>query len=440
MKTPRRDFLMTAFMGAGATAIHSVWTRLAAAAQNPAGAAGSVAILAQVQADLERHAAFGDKLSGSSGDNATAEWIAGRLRGSGYDVNVSEFDAPYYVGRTGRFTVGKVSAEISAQPVVITTGTQGLSAPVALVENQVGNVQGRIALFVLPPGRHAALFPDRGIGRTVKQIAEAGAVAIVIVTSGPSGEVGFLNVPLQPFVPVPLALLAPKHAAPLVEAARSGGTATLVIEGDSTRRPCQNIVGRIKKDDRWIVLSTPRSGWGPCVAERGTGTAAFLELAAWAPRAFPDVSVFVMNTGGHEYFFAGSHEVVDQAPPPEKTLVWAHIGATLGARAAQEVDGKLVMLDTPDPGGSVMATDEVRAAAAAGFAGLGNLARPGAVRPGAGELGDFTQRGYKTAFAMIATHSWFHTAADTLERTNASLVVPILEAHRKTIELLVAGR
>ena len=34
-----------------------------------------------------------------------------------------------------------------------------------------------------------------------------------------------------------------------------------------------------KIDGRWIAISTPRSGWYGCVAERGTGTVAFLELA-----------------------------------------------------------------------------------------------------------------------------------------------------------------
>ena len=84
------------------------------------------------------------------------------------------------------------------------------------------------------------------------------------------------------------------------------------------------------------------------MGERGTGTAVFLELADWAMRRFPALSIFVMNTGGHEYMFAGSHRVLHLAPPPPATVAWAHIGATLAARDAVERNGTLVMLDTAD--------------------------------------------------------------------------------------------
>ena len=41
------------------------------------------------------------------------------------------------------------------------------------------------------------------------------------------------------------------------------------------------------------------------------------------------------------------------------------------------------------------------------------------------------------AFAVIGIHRWFHTVEDTLERTDARLLVPVLRAHQRTIELLV---
>ena len=39
---------------------------------------GDAATVARIDADLVRHAGFGDKFSGSEGDRATAAWIAGR--------------------------------------------------------------------------------------------------------------------------------------------------------------------------------------------------------------------------------------------------------------------------------------------------------------------------------------------------------------------------
>src|SRR6185436_9975700 len=232
--------------------------------------------------------------------------------------------------------------------------------------------------------------------------------------------------------------LAPKHADAFVAAARAGAQATLVVDGDATHRPCKNVVGRLGRGARWIGISTPRSGWYDCVGERGTGTAVFLDLAAWVARRFADHSVFVMNTGGHEYFFAGSHRVIGDGPPPDATAVWAHVGATLAARDADERDGRLEMLDTADPQRSLMTTDNVRDLAASAFQGLSGLAQPTPIRAQAGELSAFTDRGYARAFAAIGQHRQFHTVRDTIDCVDARLLVPVLAAHRKMIELVVA--
>jgi hypothetical protein len=401
---------------------------------------GGAPLTAQVQADLVRHAELGPKFSGGPGDHATAQWIAGELRQTGYEVERSTFEAPFFVKRAARLECGAESAEVVPQAPVVTTGARGVAGSLALLEGEaaVGDLTGRIALVVAPFARHAALFANRGIGRTVTEAARRGAAAIVIVTTGPSREAVALNAPEQPFVAVPTAVLAPKHADAFVAAARSAAQATLVVDGDATHRPCPNIVGRLERGARWIAISTPRSGWYDCVAERGTGTAVFLDLADWAARRFPDHSVFVMNTGGHEYFFAGSHRVIGAGPPPEATAVWAHIGATLAARDAQERDGRWVLLDTADPQRSLMTTDNVRELAAQAFRGLSGLAEPGPIRAQAGELSAFTDRGYARAFAAIGVHRWFHTEKDTIDCVDARLLVPVLAAHRKMIELVVA--
>jgi hypothetical protein len=433
MRPTRRRVLSSIAYGTAATAVPLLRPRFAVAQED-------AAVIRQLDADLAKHASFGEKFSGGPGDRATADWIAGRLRGSGYRVIESTFDAPFFVKRAARLTAGGATADVIPQaPVVVTTG-RGVTAPLTLVEDAVGDVRGRIVLFVTPFARHAALFAQRGIGKMVVEAAKAGAAAIVIVTTGPSGEAVALNAPEQPFVPVPTAVLAPKLEAPFVAAARSGAPATLVLDGDATHRPCKNIVARLARGERWLAISTPRSGWFDCVGERGTGTAVFLELADWARKRFADLSVFLMNTGGHEYFFAGSHRVLHEAPPAGSTLAWAHIGATLAARDAEQRDGKLVMLDTVDPGRTLMTTTAARAAVTEAFAGLAGLTEPVAVRPQAGELSTFTDLGYDRAFAVLGQHNWFHTVEDTLERVDAKLLAPVLRAHQRTIELLIGAR
>jgi len=435
LRATRREVLNGIVSGLGAGALPLL------SASRAGAQTGGAALTTKLHADLVQHAAFGDKFSGGPGDLATAEWIAQRLRDSGYGVEESEFAAPYFVRRAARLTSGSAAVDVVPQAPVVPTSSAGITAPLALVETETvdASVRGRIALVVAPFARHAALFADRGIGKTVVEATRQGAVAVLVITTGPSGEAVALNAPEQPFVPVPAAVLAPKQAAPFTTAARAGASATLVLDGEATQRPCRNVVARIERGARWLALSTPRSGWFGCVGERGTGTAVFLALADWAARRFPELSVFAMNTGGHEYFFAGSHRVIDQAPEPKDTQVWAHIGATLAARDAEQRDGRLIMLERADPQRSLMTTPAVRALAAQAFAGLTGLDAPVAVRPQAGELSTFTDRGYANAFAVIGQHSWFHTVEDTLERVDAELLAPVLGAHQRLIERVVAG-
>jgi hypothetical protein len=433
--TTRRSLLGGALSATGIGAVAALPHRVLA----QDGDAGAVS---RLDADLETHASFGPKFSGGPGDHATADWTADRLRRIGYEVGVTEFDAPFFVPRTTEIRVASRAIELVAQAPVLVSGSDGVRASLALIDGdaEVGDLRDRIAVIVAPFARHAALFPTRGIGRTVVSAAAAGARGIVLVTTGPSGEAVALNCPDDgPFVPVPLAILAPKLADPVVDAARSGAEATLVIDGDATRMPCKNVIGNLERGPTWVAMSTPRSGWYQCVAERGTGQAAFLEIAAWLARDHPELSVFLMNTGAHEYFFAGSHRVVDQAPPPERTLAWAHIGATLAARDAVDVDGRWVMVDRVDPERRTMATEKARDAVIASFAGLEGLENPGVVQSQAGELSTFTDMGFDKAFACIGQHRWFHTTGDTIDCVDARLLLPVVRAHQATIARLVGA-
>lgn len=392
-------------------------------------------VTARLAASLTRHASFGIKRSASPGDLATAAWVAEDLGGLGYNVRMMDFDAPFLVERSLWFATEDFGADVQAQTPCRMTGPRGVTAPMTLIRTQAdaANTRGKLAVLVLASGRHAALGRgNAGIGTIVNAAAGAGAVGVVIVTTGASGEAILLNVPEEPGLPLPVAILAPKLAAPFEQGALAGKEATLVLDADLTRRPSKNVIARLERGPRWIAISTPRSGWFHCVGERGTGTAVFLELAAWVARRFPDHSIHLMNTGGHEYYFTGSHHAMVYAPPPEATDVWAHIGASLAVRG---MDASGRMLNTADPQRSIMATPNLFDAVAQGFRGISELERATPVRTDAGELSTFTDRGYPRCFAVIGTHPWFHTAEDTLERVDARLLQPVLAAHQRTIEL-----
>jgi hypothetical protein len=401
----------------------------------PAGA-DTNALVRQLEADLQQHAAFGEKFSGGTGNLSTADWIAGRLTGLGYAVDVSIFDVPFFSSSRSVLQVDQVTAEIIPQSIVTPTGSSGVKAPLAVIRTLYDAVDAkdRIALVILPYGRHAAIMRPP-IAPLVKAAAKAGAKAVIIVTTGPSGEAVALNTPVdEPFVPIPTAILAPRDAEPFVMAARTGTPATMVIDGVNERRPTRNIVGRLVRGSQWLALSTPRSGWFQCVGERGTGTAAFLVLAEWIAKRFPDISVFAMNTGGHELDFRGMHLAMAAAPPAESTKLFVQLGAGLATRDCFEFGGKITMLPSADPNRMLMVSENILPIATKTFSGLTGLEQPMSVMKGAGELSDIMAHGYPTAFAVLGVHRWFHTRADGLDKVDARLLAPVVEAHQRLIE------
>ena len=287
------------------------------------------ALVARLAEDLRHHAGFGEKYSGGPGDQATADWIAERMQAAGLRVDRHQIDTPYFTPRVCTLRCAGDSLDVLPQAPVMTTGSAGITAPLAIIHSthDAARAANAIAIVVAPFRRHAAIWLPP-IGPLVSAAVEAGAKAIVIVTTGPSGEAVALNAPLDaPFTPVPSAVLAPRALEPLLAAAARGEVATLILDGGAERRQTANLMATLDRGPRWLAFSTPRTGWFDCVGERGTGTAAFLALLDWAVQRFPDHSLFALNSGGHEYRFGGTHPALDLAPPPQATTLWTHIGA-----------------------------------------------------------------------------------------------------------------
>src|SRR5690606_28858538 len=125
-----------------------------------------------------------------------------------------------------------------------------------------GPLDGAIALVDLPYGRWSSAFakPVRG---PIDAAFSAGARAAVVVTNGPTGQVIALNADgREPMFPGPVGLLAPANSAPFLSAAMSHAQATVTLGGEGGRRAAFNVIGRIERGKRrWVVVSTPRSGW-----------------------------------------------------------------------------------------------------------------------------------------------------------------------------------
>lgn len=428
MDASRRTFLGGAgLLGLGAATPASAAAPPAAPGDPDAGG---------FQRTLERYAGLGSKASGGPGDQASGAWLEGELTRMGYACQRQGFDTPFFEARTATLACGDAVASVIPQAIVATTGPGGLTGPLKLA-SEPGDLSGAIALVVLPYQRWIAL-AEPAVARPLADAISRGAAGVVLVTTGPTGEAIALNVSgRHPPIGKPVAILAPKDAGPFLAGAAAGKAASLVIDGEGGRRQAFNLIGRLDRGAaETLVLSTPRSGWFGCAAERGSGLAAWLWLAGWLARAPAPVNLQLVATSGHEYqFMGGELFLAEAASPPAKTRLWVHIGASAAGRDWHELGPRLLPLPSADAQRVLTATADILAPTRQAFKGLCGLEATYLADQAmaGGELTNVLNAGYRTAIGLYGVHRYFHTAADDLRCASGDLVAPLARAFQTAI-------
>ncbi len=428
-----------AFLGAGA-----LLSMGAAASGSSASAAGRAAEL--IEADLLRYARFGNKRAGGPGDTACGDWLAGELEKAGYAVQRQSFATPYFEVRRADLAMGGDSVPVYPQPIVTPTGADGVSGPLVRVDSAgrfAGSLDGAVALVDLAHSRWSSMLSP-GARNPVETAFAAGAKAVVAITNGPTGKVIALNADGRgPMFKGPVALLAPESADRFLEGAISRRQARLTIDGEGGQRPAFNFVGRIDRGKgRWLAISTPRSGWFDCAAERGPGVAVWLNLARWAATALPDHDLaFVCNTG-HEYEYLGAAEAMKAiAPPPAATRFWLHLGANVAARDWHETPRQPTPLPSVDSQRFLSVSPTLLPVARKVFAGQLGYEQPVSSDVlTAGELVEVIKAGYAPAAGVFGIHRYHHVAEDDERCLNPAATVLAADAFRRLVlEVLAAS-
>lgn len=428
MGASRRDLLVGA-LGVGALAASS---EAQAAVKPPVGEPDA----AWLQGVLERFAGLGIKASGGKGDIASGQWLEKDLTALGYRCEHQAFEVPYAEVRQATLVAGEQSATVFPQAIVKTTGAGGLTAP--LKSSAVpGSLDGAIALVVLPFSRWVSM-AQPAVGAALKDAFDRGAAAAVVVTTGPTGEAIALNVsPSAPGFQKPVVLLAPKDAAPFVAAAKSGASVTLTVDAEVGRRPAHNLIARLDRGAaKTLIVTTPRSGWFTCAAERGAGLAVWLALAHGLAAAKHKANLEFVATSGHEYIYLGGEQYLEHhAPKPAVTHAWIHIGASAAARDWHEL-ATLRPLPSPDAQRVLTATPDLldrTRKAFHGITGLEAVYEANKANAG-GELVNVIEAGYASAIGLYGGHRYFHTAGDDMRCVSGELVKPVASAFRAAID------
>ena len=406
----------------------------------------SLDLESKVAVDLDRYVGFGNKRAGGAGDMACGAWLAAELGGLGFKVERQNISVPFFEPTQSELRCGDTRAPLWPQPIVVPTGPDGVTGTLVRIDaagHAEAPLNGAIALLDLPFARWSTALA-KPIREPITAAFAAGARAVVVITNGPTRKIIALNADGRaPMFEGPVALLAPENAEPFLTAAMRHAPARMITRGKGGHRPAFNFVGRIDRGKpRWLVVSTPRSGWHVCAGERGPGIAAWLWLARWATRAVRGVNLaFVCNTG-HEYEYLGASDALKTfTPKAPETRFWLHLGANVAARDWHEegfgID-RWRPLPSVDTQRFLAINPSLLPLARELFAGHAGLEVPDSSAVlSAGELTGVIAAGYAPAAGVFGVHRFHHVAEDDARCLFAPSVAVTAAAFQRFVERLI---
>ena len=371
-----------------------------------------------VRKDLERYISFGIKASGSTGDNACGAWLQAELQCQGFEIRQQSFSVPYFNARRSELAIDGYTACVIPHGIVVQSSQQGVTGRLVRIDPSIAIVaplSDAIALIDLPHSRWVSAL-QKPIRDGVSAAITHGARAVAIITNGPTQKAVALNTDgTKPMFNVPVAILAPDQAFPFLFAAMHGGRASLLLTGEGGQRDAFNFCGSLDRGKgKWIVVSTPRSGWFTCAGERGPGVAIWLALARWAPIAFPNHNLAFICNSAHEYEYLGADQAIhDMAQSPDVTTMWLTLGASIAARDWQSLLPPLLPLPSADPQRYLVVSPDILDKAKRAFSGQSGIESPYTTdRFTAGELTPIHNAGYRPVAGFFGAHRFLHTQDD----------------------------
>lgn len=374
-----------------------------------------------IASDISAYTELGDHRTGWPADNAVSDWLVAELQAAGLIAEQVPFSFPLvqpepsWVGIGGRRVTGAPLYDGGV------TGPDGVAG--RLTDDATHADDGLLVLRDAPIAAHGRGAPWEG----------ARPAGVILISGDPKGAVLHRNAERidRPFQ-VPVLQVARRDAGPIEAAIAAGDAATLVVQARRTPGTATNVVATLPattgQADEAIVLMTPKSGWGPCAAERSGGIVIELALARHLA-ALPERrrEVRCLFTSGHELAHYGLCSLLRDRPAlGSGVTLWVHLGASIGAKV-------------PLPSRVFASDEQARSVLLAAFEAEGaapfESQMPGVV-PG-GEARELLDRPY---VSLAGGHAYFHSENDTVEKaTDAERVARFGRAFRRLVEPLVVG-
>src|SRR5262245_53887587 len=244
----------------------------------------------------------GNRFAGTAGYNASASYVAARMRAAGYRVRFQEFAFPFVLdrsppavrlveGATGNFTAnrdfrtlmysgsGRVEARVAAVDLLVPSSGPNASTSGCEASDFDAFPRGAIALLQ----RGACTFRQK-----VENALDAGARAVIVFNEGNPGRLGLSAATLAtPQVPVPALAASFELGDALRNGVRNGPTGVTVELATSMiaeRRRTRNVIAESRTGNpaNLVVVGAHLDSVsvGPGTNDNGSGSAVILEVAA----------------------------------------------------------------------------------------------------------------------------------------------------------------
>lgn len=289
---------------------------------------------AGVQEHLEAFQAIadandGNRSVGTSGYDASVDYVVGVMEGLGWNITLDTFDfdfqpdpvltqitpvaADWDAGYITGSSIGEATAAVTAVDVSLDPPRDSTSGcePADFAGFPVGN----IALVQ----RGTCNFSVK-----VENAVAAGATAVIIFNQGntPDREGVITNVTLEPYVsPVPVATTSFEAGVSLAQAGTTATVRTLPVEN----RPQTNVIAELpgRNQDNVVLAGAHIDGVpeGAGINDNASGAAALLEVAQNYSKKKPENTIRFAFWAAEEVGLVGSYSYVDRLPQAERDRI-----------------------------------------------------------------------------------------------------------------------
>ncbi len=279
---------------------------------------------------VQEYSNQGDQVTSSVVDNQSGKWLAEKLKSLGY---LPEMQSWTFNNQTKDESFVKVGFRtIEGFPLYNSQSTG--DTPITGV---LGISNGPIWLVTMKSDVHHFMGDRTGIDAAIA----AGAKAIVAITD--ADETGLALPVIQAGVTyaIPIVLVGSENKAELEAAAATQAKVVIISQIQNAKASAMNIVAKHTGSDPSLsplLVVTPRSAWMAAAAERGSGIATWLSVAAAVKSKGTKRDIRFAAFSGHEWDFIGfKNFVADNPAIVNNVYMWVQIGANVGAAPAPDL-------------------------------------------------------------------------------------------------------